>query len=121
MRVTALVSLLVALLLGGSVALAKDPPPPDVKCGTPAWAPFRDAVSAFCKKKKCQDIAKAFTTCKNPVFEDNELDPIKGTDVAKKRFTYSIGMGGDTSVLTFVQNAKGWQVASLTSEGSGGG
>ena len=120
MRTTWLLGLVVVGLAGGSTALAKDPPPPDVKCGTPEWAPFREAVVAYCKKKSCQDIAKAFTTCKNPMFEDAELEPIKGTDLAKKRFTYSIGLGGDTRLIGFTKGKKAWSVGSMTSEGSGG-
>ena len=73
--------------------------PPDVQCGTPAWAPFRDALNAYCAKKPkdadCDVASKSFKTCQDAAPEPSPLDKISGSQLAKGQRADSVQRAQD--------------------------
>jgi hypothetical protein len=111
----ALFALMIGAVALSGPALAEKPAPADVKCGTPEWAPFREAVAGHCKKQSnkkerahCTNTyARPFATCKG---EEGDLEPIKGKEVAKGRVDYIVWWGPHDQHVLLVRTKGAWIV-----------
>ena len=115
MRWTFSAAVVVGVFALGTVTLAKDPPPPDVKCDTPEWAPFRDAVASFCKTKKtdaCKEVVAFFKKCTG--------NSIEGARIAKGKFDYMAESNPSVSYwVRFAKAKNGWKVTKVWQKDTG--
>jgi hypothetical protein len=116
------------LLAAGVVAtpvVAQKAMADDVKCGSPGWAPFRDAVVAYCKAHpkdgNCENAVSVFTKCKGSYegIDEDSIGAIKAKDIAKGKVKYELPEPGDTDVFVhFVKDKKQGWIVQKTSTGA---
>jgi hypothetical protein len=99
----------------------------DVRCGSPGWEQFRNAVEAFCSSGTmrndknnppiCQVVKRSFAKCIDGAQVPGPLkEAIKASDLRKKQFEFAIWHQRGSYVIRFSRKGSNWVVTKMSFE-----